>query len=134
MLTDEKQPNSAEASVIGSMLIEPNCIPELMQELRAEDFADSTLRLYFDTIRRLFLQRSPVDIVTVLSSLGVGTEAQNHHMDKLLGIMKMTPTAANCMQYARIIKERRELRDIQGGLSGGGNEKHYPAGCPGAAD
>ena len=39
MLTDEKQPNSAEASVIGSMLIEPNCIPELMQELRAEDFA-----------------------------------------------------------------------------------------------
>ena len=114
MLTDEKQPNSAEASVIGSMLIEPNCIPELMQELRAEDFADSTLRLYFDAIRRLFLQRSPVDIVTVLSSLGVGTEAQNHHMDKLLGIMKMTPTAANCMQYARIIKERRELRDIQG--------------------
>ena len=115
MLNEQEKPvNSAEASVIGSMLIEPNCIPELMQELTAEDFADSTLRTYFETVKKLFLQRIPTDIVTVLGSLGVGPEAQNRHMDKLLGIMKMTPTAANCMQYARIIKERRELRDIQG--------------------
>ena len=36
MLTEEqKQANSAEASVIGSMLIEPRCVPELMQELTA---------------------------------------------------------------------------------------------------
>lgn len=114
MLNDQEKPaNSAEASVIGSMLIEPNCIPELMQELTADDFADSTLRTYFETVQKLFLQRIPTDIVTVLGSLGVGPEAQNRHMDKLLGIMQMVPTAANCMQYARIIKERRQLREIQ---------------------
>ena len=67
MLTeDQKQANSAEASVIGSMLIEPRCVPELMQELTAEDFTDATLRLYFEAIRRNFLQRIPLDIVTVL--------------------------------------------------------------------
>ena len=114
MLTEEQKPaNSAEASVIGSMLIEPNCIPELMQELTAEDFTDGTLRLYFETIRRNFLQRIPLDIVTVVSSLGVGEEAQNRHAAKMVDLMTMTPTAANCLYYARIIRDRRQLRQIQ---------------------
>ena len=109
----QEQQNSAEASVIGSMLIEPKCVPELMQDLTAEDFTDATLRLYFEAIRRNFLQRVPLDIVTVLGSLGVGQEAQNRHMEKLLGIMQMTPTAANVMYYARIIRDRRQLQEIQ---------------------
>ena len=109
----EKQANSAEASVIGSMLIEPRCVPELMQELTAEDFTDGTLRLYFETIRRNFLQRIPLDIVTVVSSLGVGEEAQNRHAAKMVDLMTMTPTAANCLYYARIIRDRRQLRQIQ---------------------
>lgn len=114
MLTEQEKPaNSAEASVIGSMLIEPKCVPELMQELTAEDFTDGTLRLYFETIRRNFLQRIPLDIVTVVSSLGVGEEAQNRHAAKMVDLMTMTPTAANCLYYARIIKERRQLREIQ---------------------
>ena len=115
MLTDsaQEQQNSAEASVIGSMLIEPKCVPELMQELTAEDFTDATLRLYFEAIRRNFLQRIPLDIVTVLSSLGLSVEAQNRHAEKMVAIMANTPTAANCMAYARIIKERRQLLEIQ---------------------
>ena len=114
MLIDQEKPaNSAEASVIGSMLIEPKCVPELMQELTAEDFTDGTLRLYFETIRRNFLQRIPLDIVTVVSSLGVGEEAQNRHAAKMVDLMAATPTAANCLHYARIIKERRQLREIQ---------------------
>ena len=114
MLIDQEKPaNSAEASVIGSMLIEPKCVPELMQELTAEDFTDGTLRLYFETIRRNFLQRIPLDIVTVVSSLGVGEEAQNRHAAKMVDLMTMTPTAANCLYYARIIRERRQLRQIQ---------------------
>lgn len=114
MLIDQEKPaNNAEASVIGSMLIEPKCVPELMQELTAEDFTDGTLRLYFETIRRNFLQRIPLDIVTVVSSLGVGEEAQNRHAAKMVDLMTMTPTAANCLYYARIIRDRRQLRQIQ---------------------
>lgn len=113
LIDQEKQANSAEASVIGSMLIEPRCVPELMQELTAEDFTDGTLRLYFETIRRNFLQRIPLDIVTVVSSLGVGEEAQNRHAAKMVDLMTMTPTAANCLYYARIIRDRRQLRQIQ---------------------
>ncbi len=114
MLTEQEKPaNSAEASVIGSMLIEPRCVPELMQELTADDFTDATLRLYFEAIRRNFLQRIPLDIVTVLSSLGLSVEAQNRHAEKMVAIMANTPTAANCMAYARIIKERRQLLEIQ---------------------
>lgn len=113
LIEQEKPANSAEASVIGSMLIEPKCVPELMQELTAEDFTDGTLRLYFETIRRNFLQRIPLDIVTVVSSLGVGEEAQNRHAAKMVDLMTMTPTAANCLYYARIIRDRRQLRQIQ---------------------
>ena len=114
MLTEEqKQATSAEASVIGSMLIEPRCVPELMQELTPEDFTDATLRLYFEAVRRNFLQRVPLDIVTVLGSLGVSEEAQARHAVKMTEIMAATPTAANCMSYARIIRDRRQLREIR---------------------
>ena len=123
MLTEEqKQANAAETSVIGSMLIEPRCVPELMQELTPEDFTDTTMRLYFESIRRNFLQRVPMDIVTVLSSLGVSEEAQARHAVKMTEIMAATPTAANCMSYARIIRDRRQLREIRAACQAAANQ------------
>ena len=105
---EEYQANLAEASVIGSMLIDDRCIPELMQELNADDFTDNDTRHMFEAIQAIFLQRGKVDATTVLGQL-----QEEGYTKKVLAIMELTPTAANCMAYARLLKEQRQLREIQ---------------------
>lgn len=100
--------NLAEASVIGSMLIDDRCIPELMQELTADDFADNDTRHMFEAIQAIFLRRGRVDSTTVLGQL-----QEEGYTEKVLAIMDLTPSAANCMEYARLLKDRRQLREIQ---------------------
>lgn len=99
----------AEVSVLGSMLIDERCVPVLMQQLTPEDFSNSTNRHVFEAIRRLFLAQRQVDPVLVLSELDGGQV----YADILAKYMQDTPTAANCEEYARILRERRQLRQIR---------------------
>lgn len=111
MLTEQferLQANPAEVSVIGSMLIDDRCVPALMQELRAEDFVDGDLRHMFEAIREIYLQRGKIDSTTVLGRL-----ADEGYAEKLYAVMDLTPTAAQCLEYARILQEKRQLREIQ---------------------
>lgn len=100
--------NAAEVSVIGSLLIDARTVPVLLQQLTPEDFSDQALRHVFEAVRELFLARKPVDPVTVLDALGGGS------YEKLMGdCMRAVPTAANCEEYARILREQTQLRQIQ---------------------
>lgn len=96
-----------EYSVIGSMLIDETVIPALVQELTPEDFYSGDTRHMFEAIRDLFLQRREVDAVTVLGALG---EA---YRDRLYAAVDLTPSAANCREYAKQLRDRRLLRAIQ---------------------
>ena len=100
--------NPAEVGVIGSMLIDDRTVPIIMQRVTADDFSDNDLRHMFEAIRSIFLQRGTLDSATVLEKL-----AAEGYREKLYAIMDLTPTAENCEEYARIIRERRQLREIQ---------------------
>lgn len=98
---------NAEQAVVGSLLIDVRTVPVLMQDLTPDDFRDSTLRHVFEAVRELFLEQIPVDPVTVRDRLGGSYET-------VLGeAIRNTPTAANCREYARILREQRQLRQIQ---------------------
>ncbi len=101
--------NLPEVSVIGSMLIDDRTVPMLMQELTPEHFTDGELRHVFEAIREIFQRHGNVDVTTVLGQLG-----DEGYAPKLIAVMDLTPTAANCMEYARILRDRRTLRQIQG--------------------
>lgn len=98
----------AEVGVIGSMLIDDRTVPILMQQLRAGDFSSGELRHVFEAIRAIFLRRGAVDPVTVLDELGSAG-----YRGLLQSCMDQTPTAANCEAYARIVRDQRQLREIQ---------------------
>lgn len=100
--------NYAEVGVLGSMLIDDRCIGELMQQLTPDDFPDTDARHIFEAIQSLFLARSPIDPVTVQARLG--TRA---YKDLLAACIQQTPTTANCDAYARILRDNRQLREIQ---------------------
>lgn len=98
----------AEISVIGSMLIDERCVGALMRELEPEDFPAADLRHVFEAVRSLWLERAAIDPVTVLDRLG-----SKSYEPTLREAMQVTPTAANCLKYAAILREHRQLRDIQ---------------------
>ena len=61
----------AEQAVIGSMLIDPSCIPEVIELLRPEDFYAEENRRIFETIFEMFTGSVRIDAVTVLNELKI---------------------------------------------------------------
>ena len=90
----------AEQAVIGSMLIDPACVGDVLQILRPEDFGSEQLRKLFEAFRDL---RDPV---LVIDRAG---EAEQYALE----LMNLTPTAANVLIYARIVKEQAKRRRVQ---------------------
>lgn len=102
-----RQHATAEQSVIGSLLIDPRCAGPVFEKLRAESFGDSTHRNIFDAIYRLFLANKPIDPVMVLGELG-----SENYAPLLADIMRLTPTAANVLEYAALVKEYSMMRRL----------------------
>lgn len=102
----------AEQSVLGAMLIDARCIPEVIEQLSGEDFYDKTDRTVYETIYRMFSFSKPIDPVTVLDQMkldGVWEEGTSRY---LMQLMDITPTAANVMAYVRIVKDKALLRRV----------------------
>ena len=59
----------AEQAVLGSMLIDADCIKDVMDKLQASDFYLRTNREIFETIYQMFVYSKPIDGVTVAGEL-----------------------------------------------------------------
>ena len=113
-LLGKKIPYSApaEQAVSGSMLIDPRCIAEVIKKLRGDEFYVRANRDVFETIAAMFAFGQTVDPVTVLDQMKVRGVYEDSSPSYLAEIMRVTPTSANAMEYAAIIKDRALLRSI----------------------
>ena len=59
----------AEQSVLGSMLIDANCVKDVMEQLRPDDFYLKQNREIFDTIYSILAYPKPIDGVTVAGEM-----------------------------------------------------------------
>ena len=104
--------SQAEQAVIGSMLIDPRCIAEIVKKLRADEFYVRANRDVYETILAMFSYGQTVDPVTVIDQMKVRGVYDENVPGYLAEIMRVTPTSANAMEYAAIIKDRALLRSI----------------------
>ena len=100
----------AEQAVLGSMLIDANCIKDVMEKLRPEDFYLRQNREIFETIYSMFLYSKPIDGVTVAGEMEKNGLYNDNTRSYLLQLMEITPTSANVMEYAKIVRGRRPAR------------------------
>ncbi|NCC68841.1 MAG: replicative DNA helicase, partial [Clostridia bacterium] len=107
-------PHSAEAeqAVIGSMLIDPACIPDVLNKARTDDFYLESNRDVFDTISNMYIYGHTVDPITVLDQMRVRGVIKDNSQSYLLELMQVTPTAANVMKYVDILREQSLLRAL----------------------
>ena len=103
----------AEQAVLGSMLIDARCVPEVIDQLRSDDFYVRQNREIYDTIYSMFNYSLTIDPVTVLEHMkqnGVYDESTSRGY--LLQLMDTTPTAANVVEYIGILKDKTLLRRV----------------------
>ena len=102
----------AEQAVLGSMLIDADCIKDVMDKLRPEDFYLQQNRDIFETIYTMFTFSEPVDGVTVAGRMEETGTANENTRSYLLQLMEVTPTSANVMEYVRIVQDKALLRSV----------------------
>ena len=113
-LRERQMPQSLEAeqAVLGSILIDSQCLTDVIGILRAEDFYQKQNRQIYETIYTMFNFSQSIDAVTVLDKmreLGYYTDKTREY---ILQLMQITPTAANAVRYANIVREKAMLRGL----------------------
>ena len=102
-----------EQAVLGSMLIDPDCIKDVMDKLQPGDFYLRQNREIFETIYSMFTYARPVDSITVAEEMQKnGTYDENTTRSYLVQLMEITPTSANVMEYVKIVRDKSLLRAV----------------------
>lgn len=110
--TEQLAPHSIEAeeAVLGSILINPDALYEVLSFLKAEDFFIVRHGWIWDALLRLHERRDPIDYLTLVSELEqVGQIAEVGGAAYILSLINKTPSALNVEGYGRIV-ERMALR------------------------
>lgn len=92
----------AQHSVIGSMLIDPECVGLVITKLTPNDFSDATCRNAFAAAKHLFISGQPIDVTTLQDAV-CGGDAWAKWARQLVDI---TPTSANVGAYADIVRKQ----------------------------
>lgn len=111
----------AEASLLGSLLIDSEAIVKIADVVSSDDFYDPKHSLIFGAIKKLYDKRKPIDILTLSDQL-----TSNSNLDDAGGagylaeLTNFVPTAAHAEQYAEIVVNkalRRRLIKAAGKIS-----------------
>ena len=114
-LLQRQLPHSLEAeqSVLGSMLIDSRCVAEVIGILRPDDFFLPQNKDIYETIYTMFSYSKAIDGVTVAEEMQKnGTYDPETTRSYLVQLMEVTPTSANVMEYAAIVRDKALLRGL----------------------
>ncbi len=101
-----------EQAVLGSMLIDPDCVKNVMDRLRPGDFYLRQNREIFETIYTMFSYARPIDGITVFGEMEKAGLTDGNTRSYLAQLMEITPTSANVMEYAAIVQDKALLRSV----------------------
>ncbi|MBI3576218.1 MAG: replicative DNA helicase, partial [Gammaproteobacteria bacterium] len=103
----------AEQSVLGGLLLDNTSFDRIADRLGADDFYRREHRLIFSAIAGLCQESSPADVVTVAEYLEKRADLENAGGLAYLGTLaNNTPSTANIVAYAAIVRERAILRRL----------------------
>ena len=114
-LVSRQLPHSVEAeqAVLGSMLIDSRCVPDVVERLKPDDFYMRQNREIYEVLYAMFSRFETIDPVTLLDRMKqAGVYDENTSVAYLRQLMEITPTAANVLEYADIVKDKAILRRI----------------------
>jgi replicative DNA helicase len=103
----------AEASLLGSLLLDSEAIINVADLVGSADFYDERNRMIFSAILHLYEKRHPIDVLTVTNRL-----AEEKLLESAGGAARVTelvslvPSAAHAVHYAEIVHKKGTLRRL----------------------
>ena len=113
-LLSRQMPHSVEAeqAVLGSILIDSRCIADIIGLLKPEDFYLQQNKEIYEAVYEMFNFSQTVDPVTVLDKMRETGVYRDTSKDYIMQLMEITPTAANVLRYANIVRDKAMLRGL----------------------
>ena len=103
----------AEQSVLGAVILKPDCFGDLINLVSGDDFYVDEHREIFFAMHDLFAQSRNIDHVTVIETLAnKGVMDTERAKQAITGILTAVPSAANAADYARIVRDRAIRRRL----------------------
>lgn len=103
----------AEQAVIGGLMLDNNHYDDVIEIISTEDFYTHTHKIIFDAILGLALENSAIDLVTVRQYLDDSKQLDKiGGLDYLDQLVRNTPSTANIITYANIVKEASIRRSL----------------------
>ena len=97
----------AEKALLGSIIIKPDSILDVLEHINESSFYSEKHRIIFQSINELFQKNEAIDILTLASNLrdkkkldSIGGEAY------LIELSTIVPSAANIDYYAKIVRDK----------------------------
>jgi len=103
----------AEKSLLGCLMIDTDAIYKVADFLNPKDFYKPAHQLIFESMVELFTKREPIDLLSVSSKLGeIAKIEEIGGASYLTDLINSVPTASNILHYAKIVQDKRVLRDL----------------------
>jgi replicative DNA helicase len=105
--------DDAERAVLGALLLAPDRIPEVAEQLAAEDFFSKRHRLLYECLLELSTRGVPIDFVSVGEALkALGTFQAVGGNAVLIELAQDVTSAAHVAHHARIVAQTSVLRKL----------------------
>lgn len=104
----------AEQSVLGSVLIDPNCFNDIAEIISSEDFYLPDHSSIYLAMQDMYLHNKSIDVITLIDTLVKNGIYDNREksMNYIKLIAEIVPSAANVKDYAQIVKDKSLLRQL----------------------
>lgn len=103
----------AEASLLGSILIDSDAIVKISDIISKEDFYDERHSKIYEALQNLYEKHSPIDVLTLANELRnnglIDTVGGTSYLTELTNFV---PSAAHVMQYAEIVSSKSMRRRL----------------------
>lgn len=115
LATTSSLPHSVEAeqSVLGGLMLDNKRLDAVLEVVQEADFFRDDHRIIFRMMLALQESSQPLDVITLSEELHKHNELERvGGLAYLVDIANNTPSAANIVAYAKIIRERSTLRQL----------------------
>ncbi|MFA7252780.1 MAG: replicative DNA helicase [Candidatus Paceibacterota bacterium] len=103
----------SERALLGSIMLRPEAIHEIMDIIRADAFYAEKHRIIFQAMAELFQKNEPIDLLTLSARLTEKNQLeQTGGTNYLTELVNLVPSSANAEHYAEIVQKKFVMRQL----------------------
>ncbi len=107
------QNNDSERALLGSIMLKPESIHDIIDLINLESFYTERHRLIWNAMYQLFSKNQPIDILSLSERLGESKTLEAvGGATYLAELTNFVPSAANIMYYAEVVRNKHVMRNL----------------------